>query len=44
MLRSVLCLGSWCRRDIITVKDLIEGVKANQGKKRRRTEAEVIAE
>lgn len=33
-LRSFLCLGSWSRRDLVVMKDLIDAVRANMGKKK----------
>ena len=31
-LRAFLCLGSWCRHDMVSVNDLVVAIKAQKGK------------
>ena len=40
-IRANLCLGSWCRTDLITVNDLLPAIRL--GKKERETSLEVVS-
>ena len=39
--RALLCFGDWCRKDIVSMVDIVEAVRDNKGKRKWSSE-EVI--
>ena len=43
-IRAYMCLGSWCRQDLVLMEDLVSAVKHNSNKRKRERAAAAAAE